>query len=247
MQGKVAVVTGGARDIGRAISIRLAGAGAKVVINYFHSPEKAEETLRSITEEGGEAILVKGDMTRQADVEGLYRQTVANFGTVDILVNNAGGLVARKSLEEMTEAFFDEVVGLNFRSVFLVSKTFMPAMKAGDCVVNISSQAARDGGGTGSALYGASKAAVSTFTRAMAREFGPKGVRVNAVCPGLIDTLFHDTFTPDEVRTRVSRATPLRREGAPVEVADLVCFLASDQASFITGANYDINGGLVFS
>ena len=117
----------------------------------------------------------------------------------------------------------------------------------GGSIVNLSSLAGRDGGGNGASLYAASKGAITTYTRSLSKELGPMGVRVNAVCPGLINTTFHDTFTPDEVRKRVAESTPLRREGTSEDVANLVTFLASDKASFITGANYDINGGLSFS
>jgi len=156
-------------------------------------------------------------------------------------------MVGRRSLNEMDEAFFDQVLNLNFKSTFLTINAFLPQMKSGSSVVNVSSQAARDGGGGGSALYAASKAAVTSFTKSMAKEFGPKGIRVNAVCPGMIDTLFHDTFTADELRANFEATVPIRRQGVPMDVAELVYFLASDQASFITGANYDINGGAIFS
>jgi len=120
-------------------------------------------------------------------------------------------------------------------------------MGKGASIVNLSSQASRDGGGGGSSLYASSKGAVTTFSRAMAKELGPKGIRVNAICPGLIGTKFHDDFTSDEIRTKVASGTPLRREGNASEVADLVAYLCSDEASFITGNNIDINGGLAFS
>ena len=120
-------------------------------------------------------------------------------------------------------------------------------MDKGASIINLSSQAARDGGGGGSSLYASSKGAVSTFTRAMAKELGPKGIRVNALCPGLIATKFHDDFTKDEIREKVASGTPLRREGRAEEVADLVAYLASDESLFITGNNVDINGGLAFS
>lgn len=120
-------------------------------------------------------------------------------------------------------------------------------MPAGGSIINFSSQAARDGGGPGATAYATGKGAVSTFTRGLAKELGPKGIRVNAVCPGMIATTFHDTFTKSEVRTNVAGATPLRRQGASGEVGNLVTYLASEESSFITGANIDINGGLFFS
>ena len=135
-------------------------------------------------------------------------------------------------------------MNLNFKSLFLVTHAFVKFIPSGGSIVNVSSLAARDGGGGGSSLYAASKGAITTYTRSLAKEIGPFGVRVNAVCPGLINTSFHDRFTASDVRERVAAMTPLRREGTADEVANLVAFLASDDASFITGANYDINGGV---
>lgn len=248
LTGKVAVVTGGGRDIGKMTSIKLASLGAKVVINYFGAQEEAEHTQAEIAAAGGEAILVQGDMTNQADVDNLVEKTIDAFGSeINILVNVAGGLVARKTLAEMDEDFINFLFKLNFNTVFLVTKAVVPHMPAGSSIVNFASQAARDGGGPGASAYSASKGAVITFTRSMAKELGPKNIRVNALCPGMIATTFHDTFTKSEVRTNVANGTPLRREGQAKEVADLVAYLASDEASFITGNNIDINGGLAFS
>lgn len=247
-KGKVAVVTGGSRDIGRAISIKLAKEGAKVVVNYNSSEAGANETLDLIKSFGGEAIAVKADVSKLDDIKNLKAKTVEAFGDkIDILVNNAGGLFARKTLQELDESFYDLVMNVNFKSTVFVMQAFEPLMGKGASIVNLSSQAARDGGGGGSSLYASSKGAVSTFTRAMAKELGPKGIRVNALCPGLIGTKFHDDFTTDEIRTKVASGTPLRREGRADEVADLVAYLASDEASFISGNNVDINGGLAFS
>lgn len=247
LKDKIAIVTGGARDIGRAISIRFASEGAKVVINYFHSEEKALETLKIIKDAGGEVTLIQGDLTKSKDVERLYTETVETYGNPDIIMNNTGGLIARKNLDEITEELYRQVFDLNFLSTLLVLKAFLPGMKSGGSVINMSSQAARDGGGGGSALYAASKAAISSLTKSLAKEFGPKGIRVNAVCPGMIDTLFHDMFTQDEIRQKVANTTPLRKEGKAEDVANLVCFLASNQASHLTGVNYDINGGFLMS
>jgi 3-oxoacyl-[acyl-carrier protein] reductase len=247
-KGKVAVVTGGGRDIGRAISVKLAKEGAKVVVNYHSSEAKANETIAEIKAFGGEAIAVKADVSNLADIQSLKAKTVEAFGNkVHILVNNAGGLFARKTLQEFDEAFYDLVMNVNFKSTVFVMQAFEPLMEKGASIINLSSQAARDGGGGGSSLYGSSKGAVTTFTRAMSKELGPKGIRVNALCPGLIGTKFHDDFTKDEIRTMVAGKTPLRREGQAAEVADLVAYLGSDESSFITGANFDINGGLAFS
>lgn len=248
LKGKVAVVTGGSRDIGRAISIKLAKEGAKVIVNYYNSESGAKETVAIIKSSGGEAIAVKADVSKREDIKNLKSKTVEAFGDkVDILVNNAGGLFARKTLQEFDETFYNLVMDVNFKSTVFVMQIFEPLMGKGASIINLSSQAARDGGGGGSALYASSKGAVSTFTRSMAKELGPKGIRVNALCPGLIGTKFHDDFTKDEIRTKVAASTPLRREGTAAEVADLVAYLAGDEASFITGNNVDINGGLAFS
>jgi 3-oxoacyl-[acyl-carrier protein] reductase len=248
LKGKIAVVTGGSRDIGRAISIKLAKEGAKVIVNYFNSEAGANETVAEIKAAGGEAIAVKADVSKLDDIQNLRAKTVEAFGDkVDILVNNAGGLFARKSLQELDELFYNLVMDVNFKSTVFVMQAFEPLMGKGASIINLSSQAARDGGGGGSSLYASSKGAVSTFTKAMAKELGPKGIRVNALCPGLIATKFHDDFTKDEIRIKVAAGTPLRREGQATEIADLVAYLAGDEASFITGNNVDINGGLAFS
>ncbi|HEX9827158.1 MAG TPA: glucose 1-dehydrogenase [Flavobacteriaceae bacterium] len=248
LKGKVAVVTGGARDIGRAVSLKLAKEGAKVVVNYFDNEEDAIETIKLIKALGSEAIAVQGDATNLDDIKNLVSKTTDAFGNkVDILVNVAGGLFARKTIAEIDEIFYNLIMDVNFKSCVFVTQAFVPLMGEGASIVNFASQAGRDGGGPGAFLYAASKGAVSTFTRGLAKELGPKGIRVNALNPGMIATKFHDDFTKDEVRINVAKATPLRREGKAEEVADLVAYLASNESSFLTGNNVDINGGLAFS
>ena len=247
--GKTAIVTGGSRDIGRAISVKLASEGANVVVNYFSSEADADATLAAIAATGGgKGIKVKADVTKAADVAALIVATRAAFGdAIHILVNNAGGIVARKTLSEMDEEFFNYVMQLNVTSTFLACQAAVPFMGEGAAIVNLASLAGRDGGGGGAIAYASSKGAVMTFTRGLAKELGPKGIRVNALCPGMIATAFHDKFTPDAARENVANSTPLRRQGRAEETADAVAYLASDEASFITGANIDINGGLAFS
>ena len=248
LQNKVAIVTGGARDIGKAISLRLASEGAKVAVNYLNNQTFADETLAEITAAGGEAILVKADVTTQEGVAHLVAETQAAYGQqIDILVNVAGGMVARKTLAEMDQAFFEQVMGLNLTSTFLMTKAVSPFMASGSSIVNLASLAGRDGGGPGASAYATSKGAVMTFTRSCAKELGPRNIRVNSLCPGMISTTFHDTFSKAEARKNVAGATPLRREGKAEEVASAVYFLASDQASFLNGVNMDINGGLAYS
>lgn len=248
LEGKVAVVTGGSRDIGRAVCIKLAQEGAKVVVNYFGSEVEKDITISAIKAVGGEAIAVYADVTKQSDIDNMVAKTKEAFGEkVDILVNVAGGLFGRKTIDEIDEQFFDLIMNVNFKSTVFVTKAFKPLMGQGGSIVNFASQAGRDGGGTGAFLYAASKGAVSTFTRGLAKELGPLGIRVNAVNPGMIATKFHDDFTKEQVRINVANATSLRREGKAEEVADLVAYLASDESSFLSGNNVDINGGLAFS
>jgi 3-oxoacyl-[acyl-carrier protein] reductase len=246
--GKVALVTGASRDIGRAISISLANAGVKVLVNYYRDKSMGEETVSIIKNNGGDAIAVYADVTNSGDVSNMIKESQKVFGNeVHILVNNVGGLFARKKISEIDENFYNLLMDVNFKSVFLVTKAIKPIMPEGGSIVNISSQAARDGGGPGSSLYSASKGAVTSYTRALAREFGPDGIRVNAITAGMTSTRFHDDFTSDEIRKKVAGATPLGREGKPEEIADLAIYLASDSSSYITGANIDINGGILNS
>jgi 3-oxoacyl-[acyl-carrier protein] reductase len=247
LTGKVAIITGGARDIGRQASLKLSAAGAKVCINYFGNREQADETIQMIKDAGGEAFAVAGDMTKAADVKTVVDACKAAYGNViHILVNVAGGLMGRKPLAELDEDFWDAVMNVNLKSVYLVTRETAPHMSEGGAIVNFSSQASRDGGGGGASAYAAAKGGVLTFTRAMAKELGPKGIRVNCISPGMINTTFHNTFTKPEIRTNVAAATPLKREGKAEEVGDLVLFLASDASSFINGESVEINGGTYF-
>ncbi|HWU95340.1 MAG TPA: glucose 1-dehydrogenase [Sphingomonas sp.] len=248
LKDKVAIVTGGGRDIGKSVSLQLAAQGAKVAVNYRSDAAAAQATVAEIEAAGGIAILVQADVTKPADVQKLVDETTAAFGErVDVLVNVAGGMVARKTLADMDEAFFDHVMELNLKSAFLVTKAVLPHLGEGSAIVNLSSLAGRDGGGPGASIYATAKGALMTFTRSLAKELGPQGVRVNALCPGLIGTSFHDTFSKPEGRKAVAGNTPLRREGHPDEVASAVVFLASNDSAFLTGVNMDINGGLAFS
>lgn len=248
MKGKVAIVTGGARDIGRQVSLKLAQAGAKVCINYFNNKEQAEETLQLIKDAGGEAILAHGDMTKSADVAALVKTCTDTYGDkIHILVNVAGGIMGRKPLAELDEEFWDSVMNVNLKSAYLVTRAAVPYFTEGGAVVNFASQAARDGGGGGALAYATAKGGVLTLTRGLAKELGPKGIRVNCVSPGMINTAFHDTFTKPEIRTNVANSTPLRREGNASEVGDLVLYLASDASSFINGESVEINGGSYFA
>jgi len=247
LAGKVAIVTGGGRDIGRACSLTLAAKGAAVAINYHSSSAGAESAVAEITAGGGRALSQQGDMTSDSDVSALFAETTKTYGErIDILVHVTGGLVARKTVAEMDLDHWNHVMDLNATSFVRAIKGALPYMSAGGSIVGLASQAGRDGGGPGATAYAASKGAVMTLTRGLAKELGPT-IRVNSVCPGMIDTDFHNVFTKPEVRSHVANITPLKREGTSQDVANLVSYLASDEAAFITGANIDINGGMAFS
>src|SRR5687768_1436988 len=247
LSGKTALVTGGGRDIGRAIAVKLADAGAAVAINYYASREPAESVVAEIRKGGGKAVAIGADVSRADESKRLVDEARAAFGgTIHVLVNNAGSLVARKKIEEMDEAFWDQVMALNLKSVFLVTQAALPHMADGGAIVNMASLAARDGGGGGAIAYSAAKGGVLTMTRGLSKELAPRKIRVNCVSPGLINTAFHDKFTKPEIRQAVASRTTVGREGTPDDVASAVLFLASDASSYLNGESIEINGGLYF-
>lgn len=247
LEGKTAIVTGGGRDIGRACAKELAARGAKVAINYLKSAEGALSLVKEIRADGGEAFAKQGDMTNQDDIAALVTETTEKFGPeIDVLVHVTGGLVARKTILEMDVEHWHKVMDLNTTSLFQAVKAVRPHMPKGGSIVTLASQAGRDGGGPGAIAYATSKGAVMTMTRGLAKELSPD-IRVNALCPGLIDTDFHNIFTKPEVRAHVANITPLKREGTSEDCATLAAFLASDESSFMTGSCVDINGGILFS
>ena len=244
--GKLAVVFGGGRDIGAAVATELASMGAEVALSYNGSNPTA--VVAAIEAGGGKAKAYKVDALDTAAVRAFAAEAAKDAGKkIAVLANVVGGLVARKKMDEMDDAFWDHVLALNVRSVFAMTQAALPLMDDGAAIVNVASQAGRDGGGPGGIAYGASKAALMAITRGLAKELGPRRIRVNAVCPGMIATKFHDDFTKPEVRERVAGMTPLGREGQAPEVGKLVAFLASSGASFVNGTCVDINGGILFS
>ena len=248
LQNKLILITGGARDIGRAITKNLAKNGANLAINFYGSLDEANSLENELKEDNIDALFIQGDMTSEDDVKNFIDQATTKFGTnIHGLVNVSGGLVERRTIDQMDLDFLNKVMNLNLNSSFLTIKHSLPFMSDGSSIVNFASQAGRDGGGPGASAYASSKGAVMTFTRSMAKELGPKGIRVNALCPGMISTTFHDNFTKSEVRSNVANATPLKREGTSDEMASIVKFLLSNDASFLTGVNLDSNGGLIFS
>src|SRR5438067_4885778 len=227
LNGKVAIVTGGARDIGAAVVRALAESGAAVVVNYQSSADRANALVAEVTNAGGKAVAVQADVTKADQVQRLVAETKAAFGDrVDILVNNAGGIIQRRKLDEMDGAFWDAVFALNTKSTFLVTQAVVAHMTGGGTIVNMASLAARDGGGGGALAYSASKGAVLTMTRGLAKELGARKIRVNCVSPGMIDTTFHDVHTPQAARDATVAKTLIGRQGSSDDVANAVLFLA---------------------
>lgn len=247
LKGKNVLITAGAQGIGEAITKHFIAQGANVAIHYFSSANTANELVQLAISKKVKAVAIKGDLTKDADANNAVKETVTALGGLDILINNAGSLVARNLLEDMQTDFWHKVMDINLTSMMLVTRAAEPYLskKENSSIVNLASLAGRKGGHPGSLAYATSKGAILTFTRALATEFGSKGIRVNAVAPGLIlGTLFHDTHTTKESAAKTISGIPIERAGNPDDVARAVLYLASEFDGFITGATLDINGGV---
>jgi 3-oxoacyl-[acyl-carrier protein] reductase len=243
----VALVTGGGAGLGRACALMLGRCGARVAVHYQKSRDGAEAVVAALRETGVDAEVFAGDLTRAADVGTLVEAVAGRFGRIDILVNNAGDLIERKPILEMTDALYHAVMDVNVTSAFLMCRAVGAGMvtRQSGVIVNMSSLAAWNGGGPGAGIYATAKGAIVSFTKALAKELAPHGIRVNCVSPGLIgETAFHGRFTAPEAFQAAAKTVPLGRAGTPDEVASVVAFLASPDSSFLTGETIEINGGM---
>lgn len=241
---KVAIVTGGARGIGKAIADKMAEEGANVVL-VDKDPDTLKDTVEGIRNRGGRAIAVIGDMTKAEDINQMVRATIEQFGKIDILVNNVGLFTFEPFLDTKEEEW-DRLIALNLKSTMLCSRAVLKEMvkRSYGKIVNISSDAARIGV-TAQAAYTAAKAGVIGLTRTLAREMARYNINVNCVCPGLVDTKMTAdllAFAP-ELKEKMIKAIPFRRMATPEDVAYAVCFFASDEAGYITGQSLSVNGG----
>jgi len=246
---EVARVTGSSTGIGRAVAVELAAGGRRVVVHYNASEDEAQDVVREIEGSGGEASLVGGDVSDADEVGRMVGEIQDHYGRLDVLVNNAGSLIERRKLSGMTEDLWDRVMDVNLKSVYLVSLAVLPLMKrrGRGRIINMTSVAARNGGGPGSVAYATAKGGVSTLTRAMAKELVSENILVNGVAPGVITTPFHDRFTPPDVRENLKNTIPMGREGTPAETAGVVAFLASPAADYLVGEIIEVNGGQLMS
>ncbi|WP_438481159.1 SDR family NAD(P)-dependent oxidoreductase [Oleiharenicola lentus] len=249
--GKRALVTAGAQGIGLAISRQLLAAGCDVFVHYRSSAEGARSLEPVAAQLGRRYAHASGDLTSTEGCDQLVATATAFLGGLDVLINNAGSLVARKSLAEADDDFWAEVMSLNLGSTRRISKAATPHLiaaantRGGASIVNLSSLAGRKGGHAGSLVYSTAKGAILTFTRSLASELGPQGIRVNALAPGLIlGTSFHTTHTTKQSADATIAGIPLGRGGSAEDVARAAVFLASEYDGFITGATLDINGGV---
>jgi 3-oxoacyl-[acyl-carrier protein] reductase len=250
LRGRRALVTGAGHGIGAAIALALADAGADVAVHYGSSAAPAAEVVTAIEAKGRKAVAIGADVTDTAQVERLVDDAVGFLGGLEIVVCNAGHLIGRLAVADMPDEHFFGVLDVNLGSTFRTVRAAIPHLRtagAAGRVVTMSSLAAHNGGGPGSAVYAAAKAGIGGLTRGLAKELAPYGVTVNALAPGFIgQTAFHNTFTPPAAQESIVAGVPLRRAGTPAEVAAAVVWLCADASGYVTGSTVDIDGGAWF-
>ncbi len=243
LEGKIAIVTGAGQGMGRAVAERLAASGARIVVNDVNA-SAAAGVAKAINSTGGDALAAPGDVTSKTDVDGIVETATSRFGDVQILVNNAG-VLRRTPIIDIEEDEWDLVVGVSMKGTYLCTRAVLPSMQKSGWgrIVNFSSTAGKSVSTLGGPHYTAAKAGVLGITRAVAKEVASYGITVNAVCPGLMDTeMVRNTITQEQIEVYENKF-PISRSGQPWEAAELVAFLVSDRAAYITGASLDINGG----
>jgi 3-oxoacyl-[acyl-carrier protein] reductase len=247
LRGRCALVSGASTGIGAAVARAFGAQGMKVAVHYNQSEGAAREVADAVKQAGGEALLVQADARDSAAIARAVAQVREAFGGIDVLVNNAGGLVKRVPVAEFTDELFDEVLQINARSMLAFCRDVVPVMRAqgrGGSIINVTSVAARHGGGPGAFLYAGSKGFVSTATRGLAKELVGDRIRVNAVAPGVIQTPFHDRYSTPQMLEGFKATIPMARIGTPEECVGAFLFLASETLSgYVTGQIIEVNGG----
>jgi 3-oxoacyl-[acyl-carrier protein] reductase len=245
LTGKVALITGASSGIGAATALVFADLGAKVAIGYHGNQKGAEQIRDGIEKSGGTAIAIRADVRKGSEIRTMVDTVTKNFGPIDVLVNNAGSLVERQRILEVTQERWNDIMALNLTSAVLCSQAVAASMigRKSGAIINIVSIAGRNGGGPGAGAYATAKGALITFTKSLAKELAPHGIRVNGVSPGVIATPFHEVFsTPEMIRNFVA-GIPMGRTGTSPECATVIAFLASDAAAYIAGETIEVNGG----
>jgi 3-oxoacyl-[acyl-carrier protein] reductase len=247
LKGKTALVTGASRGIGAATAIALANSGVSRLILHYNSFQPGiEKVMASVQKAGTQSQAIQADLGSDAGIKAFVESLKATGAGVDILINNAGSLVKRAKLAEFSSELFDRVMTLNVKSAWFIAQAVAPHMLAArnGFIVNVSSIAARNGGGVGATIYAAAKAAISAITKGMSKELAPQGIRVNAVSPGTVDNDFHAQFSTRQILDAALASTPAGTLGTNEEIADTILFLCSHSARFIHGQTIEINGGM---
>ncbi|HEX5287049.1 MAG TPA: glucose 1-dehydrogenase [Polaromonas sp.] len=244
LKGKVVLVTGASTGIGAACAKAFGALGCKVAVHYNSSKAAAMAVAEAVEKAGGEALVVQGDLRVSAECERVVTEAVKRFKRIDVLINNAGALVKRVPITDVSDEVFDDIVGLNVRSMLMCTKYAVPHMTGGSSIINLTSIAARNGGGPGASLYAGSKGFVSTATKSLAKELAGRQIRVNAVAPGVITTPFHDKFSTPEQLEAMRLTIPMARLGTADECVGAFIYLASEKlSSYVTGQIIEVNGG----
>ena len=245
-ENKTAFITGASRGIGQATAVAFANAGVRRFILHYNSHRQGIDDLVKQLGTGISCQVIQADLAQNSGIEALTSELRRLNSAVDFLVNNAGFLVERAKLSDSTPELWDRVMNLNAKSAWFITQAVAPGMveRGGGVIVNLSSIAARNGGGIGAAMYAASKASVACFTKGLSRELAPKGIRVNAVSPGTVDNHFHEVFSTKQMLDSMLASTPAGRLGNNEEVADVIVFLCSDAARYVHGQTIEINGGM---